>query len=308
MRTLLTALLFALTFYLNLPAQEKLQSDGEIPIIAWVGVPEGETNAARFKELKESGINVNFWFYSNIEAVEKALDIAQQTGIKIMPFCPELKNEPEKTVTRLMNHPALFAWHLRDEPANKDFPALKEWVERIQATGTKIPCYINLYPNDKIVESFFDRDAMPENPYKEHVALFLREVPVPFLSFDHYPITEKDGVRSLKVQWYENLEIISAAAREKGIPFWAFALSRAHTNQGSAPGDPYPVPTVADLRLQMYSNLAYGAQTLQYFTYWGAAASWMNYQGAPMTMDGKRTVIYDRLKAVNTEFQQLAGV
>ena len=30
----------------------------------------------------------------------------------------------------------------------------------------------------------------------------------------------------------------------------------------------YPVPTVAMLRLQMYSNLAYGAQGLQYYRYY----------------------------------------
>ena len=308
MRTALPVFLFASVFCLTLFAQEKIQSDGEIPIIAWMGVPEGQTTVARFNELKESGININFSWYSNVESVEKALDIALQTGVKIMPYCPELKNEPEKTVTKLMNHPALFAYHLQDEPANTDFPGLAEWVKRIQAVDTKVPCYINLYPNDKIIESFFDINALPENPYKEHVDIFLREVPVPFLSFDHYPITEKDGVRSLKVQWYENLEIISVAAREKGIPFWAFALSVAHTNPGSAPGDPYPVPTVADLKLQMYSNLAYGAQALQYFTYWGFSPTWMDFQGAPMTIGGKRTVIYDRLKVVNAELQQRAGV
>ena len=308
MRTLLSALLFALTLCPNLPAQEKLQSDREIPIVAWTGVPEGQTSADRFKELKESGINVNFTWYSKVEAVEKALEIAQQTGIKIMPFCPELKSEPEKTVNRLKNHPALFAYHLKDEPHNGEFAELREWVKRIQAADTKVPCYINLYPNDKCVEAFFDQNALPENPYREHVDLFLREVPVPFLSFDHYPITEKNGVRSVKVQWYENLEIVSAAARKKEIPFWAFALSNAHTNPGSAPGDPYPVPTVADLKLQMYSNLAYGAQVLQYFTYWGMKPTWMDYKGAPMTAEGKRTVIYDRVKAVNAELQQLAGV
>ena len=30
----------------------------------------------------------------------------------------------------------------------------------------------------------------------------------------------------------------------------------------------YPHPTLATLRLQMFSDLAYGAQGLQYFTYW----------------------------------------
>ena len=105
-------------------AQEKLKADGEMPILAWVGVPERETTIDRFKELKASGININYSNYSNVEAVKKALDLAGQTGVKLIPFCPELKSEPEKTVKQLMKHPALFGYHLRDEPNAKDFPEL----------------------------------------------------------------------------------------------------------------------------------------------------------------------------------------
>lgn len=311
MRTFILTLLLTATFCTNLFAQEKLKTDGEIPILAWIGVPENQTTIERFQELKNSGINVNYTYYSNIGAVERALDIAQKTGVKLMPGCPELKKEPENTVKRLMNHPALFGYHLRDEPSIKDFSDLGTWIKRIQAADSKHECYINLYPNDTIIETFFDKNTpKPEkkNAYAEYVDLFLKEVSVPYLSFDHYPITEKDGVHLLKVQWYENLEIITAASQKANIPFWAFALSTAHTNPGSAPGYPYPVPTPGDLKLQMYSNLAYGAQGLQYFTYWGMHKSWMNYQGSPITVDGKRTEIYDRIKLVNEEIQNLSGV
>ena len=94
---------------------------GEFPIMAWIGVPERETTVERFKELKESGININFSVYSSVEAVEKALDVAQQAGVKLMPSCPELSTEPEKTAKRLMDHPALAGYHLRDEPGAADF-------------------------------------------------------------------------------------------------------------------------------------------------------------------------------------------
>ncbi|MCL2742229.1 MAG: hypothetical protein FWE67_00085 [Planctomycetaceae bacterium] len=314
MRTALLTFLLAAVFCLNLPAQEQLTSDGEMPIHAWVGIPANQSTVERFKELKYAGINVNFTFYPNIAEVEKALDAAQQAGVKVLPFCPELKNEPEKTVKRLMNHPALAGYHLRDEPSIADFAGLSEWIKKVQAVDSKHGSYINLYPNDLCVERFFDKEVLEsmkkegKNPYAEYVALFLKEVPVPYLSFDHYPITQKDGVNSIKVQWYENLEIIAAASQKAGMPFWAFALSNAHRNPGSAPGDPYPIPTVGDLKLQMYSNLAYGAQSLQYFTYWGMKKEWMEFQGAPMTADGKRTEIYDRIKVVNDEIQTLAGV
>ena len=81
------------------------------------------------------------------------------------------------------------------------------------------------------------------------------------VSFDHYPvISDGKGPASLRGEWYENLEIVSAAARKAGKPMWAFALSVPHSS--------YPAPTPAHLRLQVFSNLAYGAQVIQYFTYW----------------------------------------
>jgi hypothetical protein len=300
---LLAAIVAVLSGFSTL-AQERLKTDREMPILAWIGVPEGETTVERFLELKASGININFSGYSGIEAVEKALDIAQQTGIKLLPSCPELKSDPEKTVRRLMKHPALFGYHLRDEPNATDFPELAAWIRKIRAVDKQHPCYINLFPNYASFSQLFAKDHQLQpgkDMYEEHVEVFLKEVPVSFISFDHYPVAEKNGIRTLRSDWYKNLEIIAAAAKKSGLPFWAFALSVAH---GS-----YPVATAGEIKLQLYSNLAYGAQALQYFTYWtpGINSNW-DFHHAPIGLDGKRTDVYDRIKQVNSEIQNLAGV
>ena len=284
--------------------ETQIESAGEFPIMAWIGVPEAETTLERFQELKESGININFSVYSSIEAVEKALDVAHEAGVKLMPACPELKSEPEKSAERLMKHPALAGYHLRDEPGAADFPELGEWVKRIQSVDKEHGCYINLFPNYAGQEVLIGKDgvlAPGEDPYAKHVALFLKEVPVPFISFDHYPVVEDNGVRTLRTGWYKNLEIIADASVKSGLPFWAFALAIAHT--------PYPIPTIAELRLQMFSNLAYGAQTLQYFTYWhpGDNTPW-DFHDSPINLDGSRTIVYDRIKQVNQEIHSLSGV
>ncbi len=299
--TLLLPLLFPAA---DVIAQQKLVADKEFPIVAWVGVPEAETTVERFRELKESGININFSWYSNIEAVEKALGIARQTGVKLLPSCPELKSHPEETAKRLMKHPALYGYHLRDEPSAADFPQLGEWVKRIASVDKKHPCYINLFPNYAGTAQLFGKDFQPEpgkDVFEQHVEQFLKEVPVSFISFDHYPVIENNGVRTLRPQWYKNLEIIAGLAQKHRLPFWAFALTVAHA--------PYPVPTVGEIRLQQFSNLAYGAQALQYFTYWtpGINPQW-DFHHAPIGLDGRRTEIYDRIQLVNREIQALAGV
>ena len=63
------------------------------------------------------------------------------------------------------------------------------------------------------------------------------------------------------------------------------------------------------LRLQIYSDLAYGAQGIQYFTYWTPQGdSFWDYRFGPIGLDGKRTVAYDRVRAMNQELKALSGI
>jgi hypothetical protein len=136
--------------------------------------------------------------------------------------------------------------------------------------------------------------------YEEHLRLFSEKVNLPQISFDHYPIN-RDGDRDfLNPAWYHNLELISAESRRTGKPFWAFALATAHMA--------YPIPTIDHLRLQMYSNLAYGAQLLQYFTYWNPGTENWDFHQAPITQDGRRSPVYDLVRQMNQEIQQRAFV
>jgi hypothetical protein len=270
--------------------QENSATARQIPILAWYGIPAGETTLARYLELKESGITCNFSSFPDVASMSEALDIARQAGIKMIVSCPELKSNPEETVKRFMNHPAVAGYMLRDEPGRADFPDLGSWAKRIRAVDDNHFCYLNLFPN------YANEEQLGTKTYQEHVDLFIREVPVQILSFDHYPVIGD----SLRPQWYENLEIFSAAARKAGKPFWAFSLAVAH--------GPYPVATVAQMRLQVFSDLAYGAQGIQYFTYWTPLDTVWKFNNAPITPDGKRTEVYDRIKTVNREIRDLSPV
>lgn len=269
----------------------KIESTGELPILAWHSIPADSTTLERFLEMKNIGINMHFSGYPDADAMERALDLAEQAGIKVIVSCPELNEEPEKTVTRFMNHPALAGYFLRDEPNTSAFPELAAWAKRIRATDDNHFCYLNLLP------TYAPLEALQAESYRDYVHRFDQEVPLQLLSFDHYPIVG-DNYRP---DWYENLEIFSDEARKAGKPFWAFALATAH--------DPYPIPDLGHLRLQMYSNLAYGAQGLQYFTYWtpGKNPNW-NFHHGPIGLDGKRTDVYDKIKTLNTELHALSGV
>lgn len=256
-----------------------LTVDGQFPIVAWTGIDVADMDR-KFGPMKECGANVYLGWYSSMDDVMLALDKAEAAGVKLIVKGDALMTDTENTVRMMMDHPALMAYHIEDEPEVSEFSTLSEIVARITAVDNAHPCYINLYPN----WAWGDVDG-----YMSKVLQFYSEIPVRFLSFDHYPVYVKDGVSSLRPYWYKNLEDIRRVARAKNIPFWAFALALSHT----IGDETYPIPTLAELRLQMFSNLVYGAQGFQYFTWWGV------YQDAP-------TPVYERVRTVNEELQAMS--
>jgi hypothetical protein len=49
--------------------------------------------------------------------------------------------------------------------------------------------------------------------------LFDKQVNLPLLSFDHYPLLSKGKEIFVRAEFYENLEMISAESRRTGKPF-----------------------------------------------------------------------------------------
>ena len=257
-----------------------------IPVLAWGGPPASEANVQRFRELAECGFTHSFSGFANADDMARALDAANRAGIKLLVSCPELEAQPEPTVRRFKDHPALGGYFLTDEPSAGDFPKLARWAGRIKAADPDHVIYVNLFPD------YANSQQLGVGSYQQYVEQFVKQVPVPILSFDYYPIVGN----SVRDSWYANLETIMAASRASGKPFWAFALSLAHYA--------YPTPTVAHLREQVYSDLAYGAQGIQYFTYWAVKGLG---DGAPIDPSGKRTPVYDRVRSVNKEIRNLSA-
>ena len=159
----------------------------QIPILAWVGPPANHTTVERYRELAAAGFTHNFSPFPNPEAMAKGLDVARKTGIRQFVSLPELATDPEGMARRFRGHPALAGYHLRDEPSAGDFAELATWTKRIQAVDPEHGCYINLFPN-------YATPAQLGSPsYTAHVEQFLREVPVPYLSFDHYPVLMRNA-------------------------------------------------------------------------------------------------------------------
>lgn len=260
---------------------EGLTVDGKFPIVAWTGIT-AEESEYKMEIMRDCGINVYLGWYDTVEEVITTLDNAEKAGVKAILSCEDILYQPAEFVPKVMNHPALFGYHIEDEPETSEFDMLAQIVNGILKVDDTHPCYINLYPN----WAWGDIDS-----YRYKLNAFLSKVPQRFLSFDHYPIREIYGVSSLREEWYKNLEDIRYVAKAKKVPIWAFALSLSVGDEA----EKCPIPTTAELRLQQFSNLAYGAQGFQYWTFHGIYRT-------------SKSQIYERVLQVNTELQALSKI
>jgi len=269
---------------------EKDTAVPHIPILGWYSIPPGEhATLEHYQEMRDAGFDYSFSHIYNYDDAIQALDLCAQVGMKSVFMCPELESDPEETVKKVMNHPGLGMYFLRDEPKIEEMQALGDRGRRINAVDPNHPCYLNLLPG-----------YGPE--YEASLRAYSERIALPQISFDHYPICTHEGKTALGPTWYLNLELMRAEAIRSGVPLWAFALTTP-TPEFSNDAYRFPMPTIEQLRLQMYSNLAYGAQLLQYFTYWS------NHEGlAPMTKNGYRTHLYDMVRQLNEEIQRRAFV
>jgi len=271
------------------PAPDGQTLPPRLPIVAWYGLFGPSATSERFAELAAAGFTHNTGWFGSVEELRKAMDAAQPAGIKLIARAPLLDSDPEAFAAQVKDHPAFGGHFIADEPGASQFDQLGQLVRRLQAVDPDHLCYINLFPD------WADgAKQMEAENYEQYLRQFIQKVPVQVISFDHYPVVE-GGITGT---FYRNLEEVSRASSDAGKPFWAFALSIPHAN--------HPVPTLAHLRFQQYTNLACGAQGLQYFTY--TTPEDRLFGAGPLDRDLQRTPIYDLLVQLNRELQAQAWV
>ncbi len=267
----------------------------EFPILGWSAIRGMENQTAeRYREMRQCGFNLAFPLVDSLSEVKAALEASNGTGIYIIAGCDEFSKNPASVIQQIGNHDQLAGYFFKDEPNCSHYPELAAQLFRVRSVDDSKLLYLNLFPT-------YAPEQLTGTPdYDEYVQRYIDELRTGFLSYDHYSITADSlGNTALNPDYYKNLEIISRHARQAGIPFWAFALSTAHYS--------FPPATREHLRLQMFSNLAYGAQGVQYFTYWqfiGLGDS----KDVPITNAGERGTSWWMVRDLNREIQQLAPV
>lgn len=211
-----------------------------------------------------------------------------------MATCDAMETSTTATVRRFKGERDLAGWFLTDEPTTRKYPMLKAFRDSVLAADDKHLLYLNLFP------CMTGAAHLGAKSYEDYVQRFVDEVGLSQISYDMYPVVHQDGKTFVRPEFYENLEIVSRVARRNGQPFWAFCMCTPHMV--------YPPAKIEYLRLEAFAALAYGAQCIQYFTYWTPLHADWDYHDAPIDSALQRTAAYYRVRTLNREIQALRRV
>ena len=234
---------------------------------------------------------------------EQELAVAHRHGLRGLLTDPLLSPDSladpkalDALLDRVKNHPALYAYHLTDEPGAGQFPALGKLVAHLRERDPAHLAYLNLFPTYANNQQLgVPGERVPA--YQEYLRRYVAEVRPTLLSYDHYQFTNTGD----NPEYFLNLALIRQQALAAGLPFLNI-VQASNWVPGSAASPAAPrVPTPDEMRYLVYTTLAYGAQGISYYVY-----CYPNHEGGIASADGTPTALYHALKTLNREFVAIA--
>jgi hypothetical protein len=267
------------------------------PLLAWDDVRDEST----IKKMAECGINLiaftppEFLYACEEHGVKAILFDERITPKWDVPYDAEEGNKALREIIELYNnHPAVYGYHLKDEPDGNQLPELGKSSRLVNELAPGKWAYINLPPG---LGEWYD---------STYVQWFVDYCDPKFISFDNYPIGESDKY-GFSWGYWANLWDIRSASLRNNISFHTILLTAAHFS--------YRAPSFNDLALQIYGALAYGAQGLGYYKFVGetlhrtAAPDLGNWSGAPLDeFHDVNPIPYYNLRKINKRIQNMASV
>lgn len=251
------------------------------PIAAWWG-PPGTSTRADFEAYRDAGFNLHA---TNLDTgFDEALRHIEAVGLHSItlrdPGDFELPPRPDPVPPE--NHPSIVGWIVTDEPNGEAVPGAITQVNALMRRDPTRWAFFNLLPPN-----------LQAAPGTAGVLGAAVKNGMRIASFDDYEIfddgTDRPG------RFYGNLATVRDAALANDVPLWAFAVTIRHAGYAGI----YRRPSESDLRWMQFSNLAYGAKGLWYFTYWGATTLKGFSTVGIVRNDGTRSELYDMARRIN---------
>ena len=190
-------------------------------------------------------------------------------------------------------HPAAWFIGITDEPPAHQFELCGQIAARIHKylpDRTPNLCLFPSYAYGGSDTTNETQNCLGAWDFQDYINQYCEKVPIDHILYDFYPYSYR------KVdQWFEALRIVADACRRTGRSLW-------NVGQVNSSVESF-VLTKNHLRFQAFSPLAFGSVQIMWACY--TPAWWFNNV---IDKDGKKTVMYERVKEINHELKCFGDV
>ena len=301
---LISLLLFAC---LMNPGSGLCQKKRDEFLISIYGPPPAKLlNDEQYKFIKDAHVdivlNIGPGVNHNKEGNLATLAMAQKHGLKVYTYDGRIGQGDEKIkemVNDFKGHPALGGYYITDEPDTARLASAIELQKKVKALDPSKDAYMNHLPDWAIDDKEnYELSFLPR--YIEGVG----KENLNYLAYDNYPYKRK---QRLEKTYFNNLEII----RRVGLKY-NVKTSSCLQSFGMGFGGVVELrrPNADEIRMNVYSNLAYGVKNAVWYTYYtqdnlpGPKTVATMYK-CVIDSAGVKTDMYEPFRQMNGEMKQL---
>jgi len=227
-----------------------------------------------------------------LKRMKQLLSWAQKHEIKLIVRDPRTGGkELPKALADFRDHPAVFGFHVCDEPFRVSYKGAFQHSRRLKKAAPELHPFINLGPHEPGNEDFL---GFPT--YADYVTATAEQGQVDFLCYDCY-FQMRPGTSGWDL-YFANLRLMREGSWRHGIPFWTTLLSVGHFD--------YRCPNVDDLRWQFHTAICSGSTGVLWFFYYMRNPH-SNYRFSPVDENWEKTQTYNDLRWIQNAFHKRYG-
>lgn len=232
----------------------------------------------------------------NLYGMGRASELSYKQGYNCYEKYKEAMNIIFDDECQYIHHPSYAGNYLFDEPEFDEISSMadvaKAYIEKMEQLNIKTEPYLNLLP------AYAGSEILGPNGYEGYLSEYVNKIgnKVGYLSYDSYPFMQSKEGSSVKMLYLYTLYTNALKCKNEGL-----ALRTYVQTKGDFTGL-RDLTSTADIRWQVYNDLAFGSQYITYYEY-GTKTSEKDVEenGLLNLYDGTYNWTYDVVKTVNAE-------
>ena len=285
---------------------EKFNLSDRFPLGFWNYTKAGTLNAEEsVKDWQHLGMNLamssEYSSENDKQSIIDCLNEAQKRGIKVI-VCDmrtnwrnysesgeeKFKADVLAAVKDFGDHPAFYAFHVGDEPHIDEWSDMENALKTVNSVSNGFVNFLPLYD-----ENGPEWHGIKYAGYADLIVETAKKTGLKMICYDFYTQCEyyydEKGIND----YFRNLVFFKEIALRVNVPLWTTLLSVGHWR--------YRVPTIDDIRWQIYTAVAHGVNGILWFFIYERDKD-SSYRGSPINCFYEKTPLFYDLSYENRTF------